>query len=39
MVIAIEATIALVIRPDVVERSNYLNWTYGQPDPFHRFTT
>lgn len=39
MVVAIEATIALVVKPDLVERSNYLNWSYGQEDPFHRFTT
>ena len=39
IVIAIEGTIAVIVKPDIVERSNYLNWTYGQPDPFHRFTT
>ena len=33
----IEGVIALVVRPDVVERSNYLNWMYGEPDPFHKF--
>lgn len=38
IVIAIEGAVALVVKPDVVERSNYLNWTYGQPDPFHKFT-
>jgi hypothetical protein len=36
--IAIETSIALVARPNLVERSNYLNWTYAQPDPFHKFT-
>ena len=38
VVIAIEGAIALIVKPDVVERSNYLNWMYGEPDPFHKFT-
>ena len=33
----IEGAIALIVKPDVVERSNYLNWMYGEPDPFHKF--
>jgi hypothetical protein len=33
----IEGIIALVVKPDVVEQSNYLNWMYGEPDPFHKF--
>ena len=25
------------MKPDLVERSNYLNWMYGKTDPFHKF--
>jgi hypothetical protein len=33
----IEGAIALIVAPDVVERSNYLSWMYGESDPFHKF--
>jgi hypothetical protein len=33
----IEGAIALIVAPDIVARSNYLNWMYGAPDPFHKF--
>ena len=32
----LEGAIALIGKPNVVERSNYLNWMYGAPDPFHK---
>jgi hypothetical protein len=35
-VVGMEAAIATALHPTPVERANYLNWTFDQPEPFHK---
>jgi len=33
----IETAIAMTVQPSLVERSNYLNWTFARSEPLHKF--
>jgi hypothetical protein len=37
IIVGLEAAVALIWKPDVIQRSNYFSWMYGSEDPFHKF--